>query len=182
MTSKPQAKGKDPKQDDTSAEPEDITLDEQVECQPARDMDSKTDDFETSATLDSTPTLLVLMIDDGRINININSKTDRLNRFLPKEEDVQPEKLKLDPAFFPDRDRTGFRDPPVMNIVIQIVGSRGDVQPFIALGNHLQRYGHRVRIATHPTFQEFVTSAGLEFFSIGGDPAELMSVIPPPPH
>ena len=74
-----------------------------------------------------------------------------------------------------------------MNIVIQIVGSRGtliksdilkagDVQPFIALGNRLQAYGHRVRIATHPTFKDFVTEAGLEFFSIGGDPAELMSV------
>lgn len=52
----------------------------------------------------------------------------------------------------------------------------GDVQPFIALGNHLQANGHRVRIATHPTFKEFVTDAGLEFFSIGGDPTELMSV------
>ena len=52
----------------------------------------------------------------------------------------------------------------------------GDVQPFIALGNRLQAYGHRVRIATHPTFKDFVQEAGLEFFSIGGDPAELMSV------
>jgi UDP:flavonoid glycosyltransferase YjiC (YdhE family) len=58
------------------------------------------------------------------------------------------------------------------------VGDVGDVQPFIALGNNLKRYGHRVRIATHPTFEEFVTSAGLEFFSIGGDPAELMSAHP----
>lgn len=78
-----------------------------------------------------------------------------------------------------------------MNIVIQIVGSRGinvqiptnvgDVQPFVALGNQLQGYGHRVRIATHPTFKEFVEDAGLEFFSIGGDPAELMSVPLPSP-
>jgi len=64
-----------------------------------------------------------------------------------------------------------------MNIVVQIVGSRGDVQPFIALGKHLQGYGHRVRIATHPTFKDFVEETGLEFFSIGGDPAELMSVM-----
>jgi hypothetical protein len=48
-----------------------------------------------------------------------------LNRFLPSEEDVQPEKLKLDPALFPDRDETNFQNPPEMNIVIQIVGSRG---------------------------------------------------------
>jgi hypothetical protein len=59
---------------------------------------------------------------------------------------------------------------------VQIVGSRGDVQPFVALGKVLKEtYGHRVRIATHPTFQKFVEENGLEFFSIGGDPAELMA-------
>lgn len=63
-----------------------------------------------------------------------------------------------------------------MNVVIQIVGSRGDVQPFIALGQVLKNtYGHRVRVATHPTFRDFVMDNGLEFFSIGGDPAELMA-------
>lgn len=50
------------------------------------------------------------------------------------------------------------------------------MQPFVALGKVLKdTYGHRVRIATHPTFQQFVEENGLEFFSIGGDPAELMA-------
>jgi UDP:flavonoid glycosyltransferase YjiC (YdhE family) len=40
-----------------------------------------------------------------------------------------------------------------INIVIQVVGSQGDVQPFIALGNELQKYGHRVRLATHDAFK-----------------------------
>lgn len=62
-----------------------------------------------------------------------------------------------------------------LNIVIQVVGSRGDVQPFIALGNELQKYGHRVRLATHDTFQNFVQSHGLEFYPIGGNPEELMA-------
>lgn len=62
-----------------------------------------------------------------------------------------------------------------LNIVIQIVGSRGDVQPFIALGSALKRDGHRVRIATHDVFVDFVSEAGLEFYPIGGDPAELMA-------
>lgn len=62
-----------------------------------------------------------------------------------------------------------------MNIVIQVVGSRGDVQPFLALGTALQATGHRVRIATHETFRSFVLKSGLEFFPIGGDPAELMA-------
>ena len=63
-----------------------------------------------------------------------------------------------------------------MNIVLQVVGSRGDVQPFVALGTELQKYGHRVRLATHDVFKTFVTDAGLEFFPIGGNPAELMAV------
>ena len=50
-----------------------------------------------------------------------------------------------------------------LNIVIQVVGSRGDVQPFVALGNELQRHGHRVRLATHGVFESFVRDSGLEF-------------------
>lgn len=62
-----------------------------------------------------------------------------------------------------------------LNIVIQVVGSRGDVQPLIAIGTELQRYGHFVRIATHDVFKDFVDRSGLEFYPIGGDPADLMS-------
>ncbi|OTA99236.1 glycosyltransferase family 1 protein [Hypoxylon sp. CI-4A] len=62
-----------------------------------------------------------------------------------------------------------------MNIVIHVVGSRGDVQPFVALGNALQRDGHRVRLATHDVFVSFVRESGLEFYPIGGNPAELMA-------
>jgi UDP:flavonoid glycosyltransferase YjiC (YdhE family) len=39
----------------------------------------------------------------------------------------------------------------------------------------LQRHGHRVRLATHDTFCDFVRASGLEFFPVGGDPAELMA-------
>lgn len=60
--------------------------------------------------------------------------------------------------------------------MIQVVGSRGDVQPFVALGSELRRRGHRVRLATHDVFDGFVRAAGgLEFYPIGGDPAELMA-------
>lgn len=68
------------------------------------------------------------------------------------------------------------RTIPYLNIVIQVVGSRGDVQPFIALGRELQNFGHRIRLATHDVFGDFVKKAGLEFFPIGGDPEQLMSV------
>lgn len=84
----------------------------------------------------------------------------------------------LPPAYIPPSlgGVAGQRPPPKLNVVVQIVGSRGDVQPFVALGKVLKdTYGHRVRIATHSTFQKFVEENGLEFFNIGGDPAELMA-------
>jgi sterol 3beta-glucosyltransferase len=70
-----------------------------------------------------------------------------------------------------------YSEAPHMNIAIQIVGSRGDVQPFIAIGQILSRppYNHRVRLCTHPVFKDFVEENGLEFFSIGGDPSSLMA-------
>ncbi|KAM0436090.1 hypothetical protein ACHAPT_002982 [Fusarium lateritium] len=64
-----------------------------------------------------------------------------------------------------------------LNIVIMVIGSRGDAQPFLKIGKVLKEdYGHRVRIATHPAFRDFVEKdSGLEFFSVGGDPSELMA-------
>lgn len=66
---------------------------------------------------------------------------------------------------------------PPMNIVIMVIGSRGDIQPFLKIGKILkEQHGHRVRMATHPAFRDFVEQdIGLEFFSVGGDPAELMA-------
>ncbi|KAG9961661.1 glycosyltransferase family 1 protein, partial [Aureobasidium melanogenum] len=65
---------------------------------------------------------------------------------------------------------------PRLNIVIMVIGSRGDIQPFLQIARILKRYGHRVRVATHPAFKDFIEKdVGLEFFSIGGDPSELMA-------
>ncbi|KAJ5761948.1 CAZyme family GT1 [Penicillium nucicola] len=65
--------------------------------------------------------------------------------------------------------------PLHLNLVIQVIGSRGDIQPFVALGRELKAQGHRVRLATHLAFRQFVLDSDLEFFNIGGDPAELMA-------
>ncbi|KAK4419469.1 Sterol 3-beta-glucosyltransferase UGT80A2 [Sesamum alatum] len=62
---------------------------------------------------------------------------------------------------------------PPLQIVMLIVGTRGDVQPFVAIGKRLQDYGHRVRLATHSNFKEFVLTSGLEFYPLGGDPKVL---------
>ncbi|CAI6321577.1 unnamed protein product [Periconia digitata] len=102
---------------------------------------------------------------DGTLDIDFASAApEELDKLLPVQQPTLEEPT-LRPA---------GKCPP-LNIVVQVVGSRGDVQPFIALGTALKRYGHRVRLATHDVFADFVRKSGLEFYPIGGDPEELMS-------
>ncbi len=56
-----------------------------------------------------------------------------------------------------------------MQISILAAGSRGDTQPYIALGLALKNEGHAVRIAGFQTFEALVTGHGLEFYPIQGD-------------
>jgi UDP:flavonoid glycosyltransferase YjiC (YdhE family) len=118
--------------------------------------------------------------DDGRVNIRINQFNRRLSQiFIPalrqhvqSVQDSRPSQLPYMPPSLGGEE--GIPPPPPLNVVIQVVGSRGDVQPFVALGKVLKdTYGHRVRLATHPNFHHFVQENGLEFFSIGGDPSRL---------
>ena len=56
-----------------------------------------------------------------------------------------------------------------MRIVIIAPGTRGDVQPYIALGKGLQSAGHIIRLVSHSNFESLVASYGLEFWSFGND-------------
>lgn len=56
-----------------------------------------------------------------------------------------------------------------MKIVIPTIGSRGDVQPFIALGQGMFQAGHNVTLASHPMMEPLVQSHGLSFQPIGPD-------------
>lgn len=56
-----------------------------------------------------------------------------------------------------------------MRVTLVTIGSRGDAEPYVALGCALSRAGHAVRVATCEPFRDLVTSQGLEFFSLGGD-------------
>lgn len=60
-----------------------------------------------------------------------------------------------------------------MNITILTYGSRGDVQPFIALSRGLQENGHKVRVAAPYRFADFVTGYGIPFVPLAGDPEEI---------
>jgi len=56
-----------------------------------------------------------------------------------------------------------------MNITIISLGTRGDVQPYIALGLGLKKAGHNVKLATHGEFSSFVIAYGLDFSPVEGN-------------
>lgn len=120
----------------------------------------------------------------------LKKKLKLLNRFASVQDDgtvqfevpgdVKPQALDFGTGVIyggsREEESTGagdIQDLPPLQIVMLIVGTRGDVQPFVAIGKHLQDHGHRVRLASHSNFREFVLTAGLEFYPLGGDPKVL---------
>ncbi|OQV02974.1 Glycosyltransferase family 28 domain-containing protein [Cladophialophora immunda] len=106
--------------------------------------------------------------ENGRINIDI-TRTNTINsdHLYPQLQSHLERIVDTDGS----SSEGSSRPLPQLNVVIQIVGSRGDVQPFVALGKVLRDvHGHRVRIATHAVFKSFIEEQGLEFFNIGGNP------------
>lgn len=73
-----------------------------------------------------------------------------------------------------DASLLSFKPQSSMKITCLTIGSRGDVQPYIALCKGLLLEGHKPRLATHAEFKTWVESHGIEFAPISGDPAELM--------
>jgi sterol 3beta-glucosyltransferase len=64
-----------------------------------------------------------------------------------------------------------------MHITILTIGSRGDVQPYIALCKTLMEDGHQCRIGTHPEFRDWIIGHGIEFREVAGNPADLISLM-----
>jgi sterol 3beta-glucosyltransferase len=60
-------------------------------------------------------------------------------------------------------------------VVILASGTRGDVQPFLALALGLRRAGVPVVIAAAPRFQAFVEERGITFAPLEGNPSDLMA-------
>ncbi|KAF9439324.1 Sterol 3-beta-glucosyltransferase [Entomortierella beljakovae] len=69
-----------------------------------------------------------------------------------------------------------FKTSRPMHITCLTIGSRGDVQPYIALCKGLMKDGHKCRISTHAEYKDWVEGHGIEFGLVGGDPAELIEL------
>ena len=69
-----------------------------------------------------------------------------------------------------------FKPSEPLRITCLTIGSRGDVQPYIALCKGLLAEGHKPKIATHREFEPWIRKHGIDFAPVEGDPAELMRV------
>nr|GMC47754.1 sterol 3-beta-glucosyltransferase UGT80A2-like [Ipomoea batatas] len=157
--------------------------------------DDSTDPVTPSAQHDKTETgrqhsLTLLMSRFFDENVSIGKKHKLLEKLTTIQDDgtvqfevpgdIKPEHFDVDTGIVDNgtteehaNDGEDIQDLPPLQIVMLIVGTRGDVQPFVAIGKKLQEYGHRVRLATHSNFKEFVLDSGLEFYPLGGDPKVL---------
>jgi len=63
-------------------------------------------------------------------------------------------------------DRVGWR---IMKVLISSIGTRGDVQPILALAIQLRARGHEASVCAAPNFREWVESFGVSFVPLGPD-------------
>ncbi|KAK5131174.1 Sterol 3-beta-glucosyltransferase [Meristemomyces frigidus] len=86
--------------------------------------------------------------------------------------------VRAPPILFDDSNASilDFKPKQSLRITCLTIGSRGDVQPYIALCKGLLAEGHKPRLATHREFRDWVEKHGIEFMPVEGDPAELMRV------
>ena len=54
-----------------------------------------------------------------------------------------------------------------MRVLFSTIGSRGDVQPVVALASHLKALGHQVRVCVPPDFREWIENLGIPVTPIG---------------
>jgi vancomycin aglycone glucosyltransferase len=54
-----------------------------------------------------------------------------------------------------------------MRVLLSTIGSRGDVQPLVALASHLKTLGQEVRVCAPPDFLEWIESLGIPVTPIG---------------
>ncbi|XP_021284049.1 sterol 3-beta-glucosyltransferase UGT80B1 isoform X2 [Herrania umbratica] len=105
---------------------------------------------------------------DGTVEVDL-AKSSPVASELLELSSIGGTPFDLDDTYFYETNKS----IPRLKIAILVVGTRGDVQPFLAMAKRLQEFGHHVRLATHANFGNFVKSAGIDFYPLGGDPRVL---------
>src|ERR1700761_8717173 len=89
-----------------------------------------------------------------------------------------PKASEARPILFDDprAEIINFKPTQSLRITCLTIGTRGDVQPYIALCKGLMKEGHKCRIATHDEYGPWIKSHGIDFAPVEGDPAKLMQI------
>jgi vancomycin aglycone glucosyltransferase len=56
-----------------------------------------------------------------------------------------------------------------MRVLLSTIGSRGDVQPMVALALHLRELGHDASVCAPPGYDELLDGFGMAYFPVGHD-------------
>ncbi|KAF5467739.1 hypothetical protein F2P56_011961 [Juglans regia] len=110
---------------------------------------------------------LVKIQKDGTVEVDITKSAPVASELL------ELHTAEMTPVGVADITSESNKSIPRLKIAILVVGTRGDVQPFLAVAKRLQEFGHCVRLAAHANFSNFVRSAGVAFYPLGGDPRVL---------
>lgn len=113
-----------------------------------------------------------LMLHEARLEGNHDGEPHAL------EESSQVSSSESSPILFDDPRASiiNFKPNESLRITCLTIGSRGDIQPYIALCKGLLAEGHQPKIATHREFEPWVRKYGIDFAPVDGDPAELMRI------
>lgn len=134
-----------------------------------------------------------MKLEDGQFQINPASVRDGTADTMKQAAEIlaPPPDMLLYPKALPDealsympfvanrpwQSKTGWntRLTP-RRFTMLTIGSRGDVQPYIALALRLMEDGHTCVIVTHDEFKKWIESYGIEHRQAGGDPTALMKL------
>jgi vancomycin aglycone glucosyltransferase len=66
-----------------------------------------------------------------------------------------------------------------MRVLLSTIGSRGDVQPLVALASQLRAFGQEVRLCVPPDFHDWIESLGIPVTPIGPELRKAAAASPP---